>query len=174
MLIKERLAIPNEKQESGTWHWLVPLSVFVLVCLALNDFVRFNFGLDVTQFLMELALVLSLVAIPATVLVGIIALVWRLLNHSAWQGALLASIALAPLVIFLVIAHLHMSYLLSPIKLNFRSAARFEHDAGVELTSLVKVRDKYLADSGYAKLGTWRSTDGDGDCVAFYLFVGTF
>ncbi len=172
MLIKERLPIPIEKHENGTLHWFVGASAFLVLCLAFQDYCRLNFGLDITQFLLELAIAGAIVILPTTLVVGISAAIWHTFNRKATDGVILSSVLLGPMAIFLILAHLFMSFSLSSLKLNFRHASQL--DSSDELEMIVKIRDKYLDENGYVRLGTWKASGHDGDCVAVYLFVGAF
>ncbi|MDD5437783.1 MAG: hypothetical protein PHC70_01420 [Patescibacteria group bacterium] len=172
MLIKERLPIPIERHESGTLKWFVGIGIFLFVCLALQDYARLNFGLDVFQLMMELGMVSVIVFLPMVLMIGVSAMLWHALKLQAKDGAILVSLFLGPLAIFLISAHLFMSHALSPLKLNFRNASQLNRSE--ELTAIVKARDKHLEESGYHRLGTWRAGDQDGDCVSVYLFTGAF
>lgn len=173
MLIKERLPIPIERHESNALRWLVLLGVALLTFVSLRDFSKLNFGLDISQLVMELGMVLLIVITPAMLIVGLATILSRVLNLSARNAAILTAVFLAPLAIFLVSAHLFMSSTLSTLKLNFRYASQFDRPSD-ELSAIVRARDKQLAENGYARLGTWRASGHDGDCVAIYLFVGAF
>jgi hypothetical protein len=176
MLIKERLAIPNE-QHSSSIHWWVILGALFLVSLALRDFARQTFGLDLSQVLMELTLTILVICLPAIILMGICAVVWHALKWDTGHGILLSCIALLPLVIFLLYAHLEMSRTLTPLKLEFNECAAMHGDQGIRTSSLVAItqaRDRRLAEYGYIRLGGWRTSGNESDCTAIYLFFGAF
>lgn len=200
MLIKERLAIPIKTRESPTslklcgahsakpslWPtatrsfsgvWWVILGALLLASVALRDIALKTFGLDLSQTLMELALTALVICLPAIILMGIVAVVWHVLKWDTGHGILLSGIALLPLIIFLLYAHLEMSRALAPLKLEFNECAAMHGDQGIRTASLVaitKTRDRRLAEYGYIRLGGWRTSGNVSDCTAVYLFVGAF
>ncbi|MHB8831495.1 MAG: hypothetical protein ACYC44_05280, partial [Patescibacteria group bacterium] len=103
-------------------------------------------------------------------------LVCHALKLSAKRGALLSCVALAPLTIFLIFAHLDMSCALAPLKNEFNEHVTAGGNQGGQLllADLTKERDRHLATYGYVRLGGWRSSGNECDCTAIYLFVGAF
>jgi len=177
MLIKERLAIPIKTNQSTTIHWWVLLGAAVLISIALRDITLKTFGLDILQTLMELALTTLVICLPAITLMGIVAVMWHVLKWDTSHGILLSAIALLPLVIFLLYAHLEMSRALAPLKIEFSERAagsNGQDDKTSSLVAITQVRDRLLANHGYVRLGGWRTSGNECDCTAIYLFVGAF
>ena len=176
MLIKEKLAIPIKNDQGTKTHWWVILGAAVAMAMALQDIARQTFGLNITQVLVELALVTIIICLPATILVALATAVWHALKRSSRQGALLSTIALAPFSIFMIYAHFDMSHALAPLKNEFNERVTTSSDRAEQLSlaDLTKARDQYLSAYGYVRLGGWRTNGNECDCTAIYLFVGAF
>ncbi len=177
MLIKEKLAIPIKNDQGTKTHWWVILGAAVAVAMALQNVTRQTFGLNITQVFVELALVIIIICLPATILVVLATAVWHALKRSSRQGALLSTIALAPLSIFMIYAHFDMSCALAPLKIKFNqrvTASSNSNDGQLLLADLTKERDRHLAAYGYVRLGGWRTSGNECDCTAIYLFIGAF
>lgn len=177
MLIKERLAIPNVPRAGGSAFWLVISGLVATVLASLSDLIRKTFGLSVVQMITELAIAVVTIVLPATLIVLMATCIWHALKFEARRSAMLSGLALAPLIIFLLYAHLEMSYALAPLKIEFdqRVAATPNREGGsLPLTDLIKARDRYLAEYGYVRLGGWRTSGNESNCTAIYLFLGAF
>jgi hypothetical protein len=184
MLIKERLAVPGEKNESSTILWIVALGAVALAMLAAQDFVRQNLALDVPQALFETLALMLVLVLPYALAVGITVLVASYLTWDVRRSFLLSLIVLAPQAIFMAYAHFTMSQALVPLKLNFkerivtvktdgryRRACNAEGGEASPYADILAARDQLLREYGYLRLGTCQAGDDEGECHAVYLFT---